>query len=493
MLMIKQYKLDDAKETYDTATPTTIACPLLPGQMVNMLEVPIEIIDAPQRVCSASADLPTTIELPMTTNPEDRYKKVYRKTPTKLPRYYCSSDALRERFNAEGSRLSQETKPWNRPSSRGSRSIKRVRREEPEYQRPGACKIDVSLEDIAMLTNMPDFDQSAEEVPELRPFSPCATSPVQERPATRGGFMTDFTKGLGFSFFGSKRPSNKNAHRLSEDITMEFEPTPPQLPQYDGAFDELYVANTQWPLSPPMSELADEEAWPLPPLHSFRPAATFSPVDGPSTPTSSIPTLNLDNQLQVLPVSTQPLLSPALSASTTPDDYHPGFGPNSNNCSFDMSSPTFTAETMSSSPGIPTPDRFRLSTHAPDISSSINTSKANEINENNFSTGLDDLSRRLSALTSESEFEFDDTESDTESLFQVSVPAKPKFYAQPLYLQETEGAGFEPTNTSCLTLKPASRHAFSMKTGNLDVGLEKGRGIADEFSSDVLGALGIAA
>ncbi|THV69273.1 hypothetical protein D6D19_02190 [Aureobasidium pullulans] len=491
------YKLDDDEEVCDPTTSTTYACPLLPGQMVNILDVPIEVIEAPQRVCSASADLPTTIEIPMTTNPEDRYKKIYSKPPTKLPRFYCSSDALRERFAAD-SRLPRDLRSRDRPVSRGLRSIKRVRRDEPEYQRPGACQIDVSPEDISMLANIPDLDQNMNDLPELRPFAPCPISSPNERPVTRGGLLNDFTKGLGFSFFGSLRQPKKNTHRLSEDVTMEFENSPEQIPQYDGTFDEPQIS--QWPLSPPMSELADEESWPLPPSNTFRPTSSHTPLHGPSTPTSAIPILSLNNQLQTRSHFSQPLTSPAFSSSlTSEDDYHPGFGPSKSiPGSFDMASPTFTADTLESSSGLTTPDRFRLSLDPTTLSSTANP----EITTSNFNTGLEDLSHRLSALyTSPSSSTYDDF-SDIDSEYEEAEAKQIDFLsflpqrAAPLYMQNVQarrskssGNDYEKSNSSCLTLKP-------VKTAERPLSLFlPGTGgeweAEDGFSSDVLGALGM--
>ncbi|KAI5197847.1 hypothetical protein AUEXF2481DRAFT_3270 [Aureobasidium subglaciale EXF-2481] len=499
------YKVDDSEEACDTATSTTYACPLLPGQMVNVLEIPIEVIEAPQRVCSASADLPTTMVMPMTINPEDRYKKIYSKPPTKLPRYYCSSDALRERF-ASDSRLPKTYRIRDRPSSRGARSIKRVRRDEPEYQRPGACRIDVSMDDMSRLANIPDLDQNMNELPELRPFAPCPSASPEERPVTRGGggLFTDLTKGLGFSFFGSLRQPKKNTHHLSQDINMEFDDSPQHIPQYDGTYDEPQIS--QWPLSPPLSELADEENWPLPPLNCFRPASSHTPLHGPSTPTSAIPILNLNNQPQTQHPSNFPqqhFTSPALSSSITSDDYHPGFGPSKSiPGSFDMASPTFSADTLDSSfsSSLTTPDHFRLSFN---LDASNHGPQDSELTASNFSTGLEDLSNRLSALYTSppSSSAYDDDfgdcgEQENKKIdFLSFLPQR----AAPLYLQNVQArrsrssSDYEKSNGSCLTLKSVkSTTARGERPFSLCLPVTAGEwDVGEEFSSDVLGALGM--
>ncbi|KAH0292090.1 hypothetical protein M436DRAFT_75166 [Aureobasidium namibiae CBS 147.97] len=500
------YKLDDAEEAYDSAAMTTCACPLLPGQMVNVLEIPIEVIEAPQRVCSASANLPTTMEFSMTINPEDRYKKIYSKPPTKLPRYYCSSDALREKFAADAS-MSRDLRYRDRPSSRGVRSIKRVRREEPEYQRPGACQIDVSWDDISAVANIPNLDQTMNELPELRPFAPCPSASLEERPVTRGqgGLFTDLTKGLGFSFFGSLRQPKKNTHRLSQEFTMEFDDSPQQVPQYDGAQDE--PLSTQWPLSPPLSELADEENWPLPPLNCFRPASSHTPLHGPSTPTSAIPILNLNSQSQSRNNTYhQPISSPALSSSTTSDDFHPGFGPSKSiPGSFDMASPTFTADTLDSSfsSNLTTPDRLSFN-----LDTSNHQHQTSDINSTRFHTSLEDLSHRLSALYTDPPSSSHSSSSDQDLSSQRKQTTDfLSFFpqrAQPLYLQNVQarrsrssGDYEQKSNSSCLTLKPVKSGAAARGGADrpfslcLPVGAGEWDGEDSGFSSDVLGALGM--
>ncbi|KAK5138532.1 hypothetical protein LTR08_000120 [Meristemomyces frigidus] len=47
------YRLDDDFETYDEVLEHTSSCPLLPGQVVNVMEVPTEIMEPPSRCRSA--------------------------------------------------------------------------------------------------------------------------------------------------------------------------------------------------------------------------------------------------------------------------------------------------------------------------------------------------------------------------------------------------------------------------------------------------------
>jgi hypothetical protein len=458
------YKLDDAEEAWDPATPTTALCPLLPGQTVNVLHVPVEVIEAPRRVCSASGHLPTTVQFPMTVNPEDRYKKMYSKPPTKLPRFYCSSDAVRERFNAD-SRFTRDLGLRQRPASRADRCVKRVRRDEPEYLRPGACQIDVTMQDMDMLANVHQSGQDMEKpCPLLRPFASCASTctTTGERPPTRGG-----SNGLGFSFFGSLQ---------DQDVTMQLENSPPQLPQYDGTFDvphyndmfdEPHMLNTEWPPSPPMSELADEENWPLPPgIHFRNNLSPVTPIHGPSTLTLAIPILNLDNQHRTTDAG-----------------------------SFDMASPTLTADTMSS-PGIPTPDRFRLSMEASKHTTTRTTHPSSTQERNpttsTFTAGLEDLGHRLSGLYTSSECSYYDDHDTFESLnTSSSLNLRPVSPTQ----RKKEKIPCSPclpfTNAGDYTVEEGEEEEKTVGRQGREGGGEGVRGIADEFSSDVFGALGL--
>ena len=51
------YRLNYDFDAFDDRQPHTTACPLLPGQKVNVMDVPIEIIEAPSRCVSACGDI----------------------------------------------------------------------------------------------------------------------------------------------------------------------------------------------------------------------------------------------------------------------------------------------------------------------------------------------------------------------------------------------------------------------------------------------------
>jgi hypothetical protein len=64
-----QYQLDDSIEFHNSAEPSTTSCPLLPGQLVNVLNVPFHLSSGRSRNDSVSS---TSSEL-RTMNPEDKF------------------------------------------------------------------------------------------------------------------------------------------------------------------------------------------------------------------------------------------------------------------------------------------------------------------------------------------------------------------------------------------------------------------------------------
>ncbi|CAG8982769.1 hypothetical protein HYALB_00001050, partial [Hymenoscyphus albidus] len=64
------YELDNGTEVHDPSVPFTTSCPYLPGQPVNLLQVPVEV--QPIRLRSASVNSLSAIEI-MTMNPADKF------------------------------------------------------------------------------------------------------------------------------------------------------------------------------------------------------------------------------------------------------------------------------------------------------------------------------------------------------------------------------------------------------------------------------------
>nr|POF24028.1 hypothetical protein CFP56_54964 [Quercus suber] len=71
------YRLNDDVEACDDNQAQTSTCPLLPGQPVNIVEVPVELVETPVRSRSASADLTGSLSdrsTAHTWNPQDKFK-----------------------------------------------------------------------------------------------------------------------------------------------------------------------------------------------------------------------------------------------------------------------------------------------------------------------------------------------------------------------------------------------------------------------------------
>ena len=80
--LLCKYLLDGNFETFDETQPTTNYCPLLPGQTVNILEVPFEQCEEPSRRASISTI--TAIASIHTLKPADRFQ---RPRPDSNPKY----------------------------------------------------------------------------------------------------------------------------------------------------------------------------------------------------------------------------------------------------------------------------------------------------------------------------------------------------------------------------------------------------------------------
>jgi len=133
------YRIDGDAETYHAGLPHTADCPLMPSQVLNVIEVPIEIVAPVSRCRSASADAagmsattwagssPTMTA--HTLDPEDKFAAL---DPPPVCRVHgrCISDL------ALGGRL--ESKPVSPSRSILSRASSRHARREVEDQQP--CK-----------------------------------------------------------------------------------------------------------------------------------------------------------------------------------------------------------------------------------------------------------------------------------------------------------------------------------------------------------------
>lgn len=67
---LSQYRIDDDEELHDPSQETTTSCPLMPGQTLNILEVPYDNEHFTSHSRSSSLSLSSIVQ---TLNPDDRY------------------------------------------------------------------------------------------------------------------------------------------------------------------------------------------------------------------------------------------------------------------------------------------------------------------------------------------------------------------------------------------------------------------------------------
>ncbi|OQV00043.1 hypothetical protein CLAIMM_05595 [Cladophialophora immunda] len=136
------YKLDDDIEFHNSAEPSTTSCPMLPGQLVNVLNVPFALTSSSRSrndsVSSTSSDY-------RTMNPTDKFLNP-RPVPAKpsLPRLRTSPTLLQQPWSSSSSPASASSLPSRRgrststttPSQPSSASTYKVVRMKPAVEAP---------------------------------------------------------------------------------------------------------------------------------------------------------------------------------------------------------------------------------------------------------------------------------------------------------------------------------------------------------------------
>lgn len=309
----------------------------------------------------------------MTYDPADRYKKVKRQHPTKLPRYCCSSDALLEKatghsMDEHDSFLMSPTKVQRLDPS-GKSLLKRGRgdhRPAPAYQQRGFDLVRSAPNDLeAPIPSLSGNIHQASEFDALRPFAPMSgchsnhfdrpstghglsgdalnfktyqpevrsSVPAsryqcsdEESPSTRHGSAKNAPIGLGISFSGFDFESESAVTSAGEDDNLDTPSRPSRRARTPPTSIEHYNQapdTPNWPFQHPNPLRANPNPNldPSPtsryPMHSY-----FSPS------TASSPDVSTVEQSEDFPGYAQ----------GTTDTYQAGL--------HDMCSPTFTAATL---------------------------------------------------------------------------------------------------------------------------------------------------
>lgn len=117
--------MDDEIEFHNSAEPSTTACPMLPGQLVNILEVPVALSGARERnasIGSTSSDL-------RTLNPADKYLNP-RPVPAlpKMMRVTTSPGLIQDSDSTASSPIAESQTSLSRTSSKDNLKISNMHR-----------------------------------------------------------------------------------------------------------------------------------------------------------------------------------------------------------------------------------------------------------------------------------------------------------------------------------------------------------------------------
>ncbi|EYE98939.1 uncharacterized protein EURHEDRAFT_520147 [Aspergillus ruber CBS 135680] len=116
------YLLDDDIEHYNDTEPATTHCPFLPGQPVNVLQVPILLPDSEPIHTHDSQSFNNTLDI-RTMNPEDRYVNPRQPPKPKLPRLRTSLQQPAPSWSFNSSPLSFITnRTTSQPTSAAGKS-----------------------------------------------------------------------------------------------------------------------------------------------------------------------------------------------------------------------------------------------------------------------------------------------------------------------------------------------------------------------------------
>ncbi|MCJ1434187.1 hypothetical protein MMC27_003554 [Xylographa pallens] len=96
------YQLNGDIEHHNAAEPSTTTCPFLPGQIVNILEVPIQVQDVTHGRCDSTSSVGS---VHYTLNPEDKYLDL---RPPAAPRYQDSKVSVQSLWDSTAVQKPQE-------------------------------------------------------------------------------------------------------------------------------------------------------------------------------------------------------------------------------------------------------------------------------------------------------------------------------------------------------------------------------------------------
>ena len=221
------FRLNDEAEAYDDSKEYTTTCPLLPGQPVNVIEVPSEVQDTPVRARSASMDVAVTIgNLPSThtLDPDDKFIPLNPPPISKVHGRCISDYALSGRLESKAQSLRSITStgsPPMSPVSETEQSISPNRKRTERYYADGdyACagpSPDCPAEGRTSIhsqrswsSSTPSFAHSSTYEEYDARSNPFELTPVPEVPNSRSGLDSRVSYDEDAAFdFGSQEDSS---------------------------------------------------------------------------------------------------------------------------------------------------------------------------------------------------------------------------------------------------------------------------------------------
>ena len=472
------YRLNDDVEAYDDQQPYTTSCPLLPGQTVNVIDVPLELVELPVRCHSAHGDIVGTLaqlndDSKHTLDPANKYVMLEPPPVSKVHVRCRSDDALNGRL--EGGR------PWVGEANTLS-PVSTSRSKRDTYEFTEEMYVEVSDEGVSRPTSqfssqpydsagMHDGRKSIITPPQYPDEDPL---PLSDQPHVHEETQSspEFVEPV-FSSSPSKLPV------LEEEISPDAHLSP--LHEASSAEDESISLHRYDTMDNINSDSLD-----VPRSSEHRP---------PSRAGSSqrYPSLGLDTWN---PLSTHVLsMSPTSQYSEDSDiDQISTDNEDGLEVEGDIMSPTFSAATISTG-GNNTP--FRLSANL----NNIQHQQSHETGDENDHRSLDDVSERLHNIQSDnrpsSAEEQEGTQSPSRHNSEYTTTRAPPPLLPPLFLQNyslTTSTEHPSQGTVILSSSPRSKTSnlrnpleLSLPTWMLHRGEEEeaGPGAGDEGEHEI--------
>ena len=368
------YRLNDAVEAFDDSQCYTTGCPLLPGQTVNVIDVPVEVEDLPSRPQSSTVDVAGPLARARSTHtldPQDKWAKLEPPPMSKVHERCISDLALNGRLETKphSYRDVSASPPVSPVTARSQLSLAVPRGHSAHDARSIRSRNGWSSSPPSRESSIYEaFEQGAERA-SLSAFPLPGVYRSDKRPTTRDGGNADH----GFDFAFDTASSRRSVRSRTSDDDLDgssfvFEPCVSRPQSAYGSVDGRFtVAPADFQRSDDRPEReTDDETHPPPERSHSNPESLHHHRQSEDSTASA-------------------------SASGTP---------------FDLCSPTFSAATISSNGGLNTP--FRLSagynttrSSAPHSANQAHFNQNGDDDDDGRDSSIEHITARLRLLGSE--------------------------------------------------------------------------------------------